>query len=239
MRVLVVDDEHLARERLRQLLADLGVVQVHCQGDSQAAQDWLVRHPADVALLDIGMPGRDGMALARQLRQLPLPPQLIFSTAHDHYAVEAFELNAADYLLKPVRRERLAEALRRAQARLGGRDETPCFVVRQRGRMVNVPFGEARYLKAELKYVTLVTRDGEYLLDEPLVALEQQLGDTVLRIHRNCLVMRDAVQELSQTGDEQWQIRLRDIAEPLPVSRRQIHAIKAALAPAGSVRTIT
>ncbi|QEL57202.1 LytR/AlgR family response regulator transcription factor [Chromobacterium paludis] len=239
LRVLVVDDELLARERLRQQLTDLGVLQVHCQGDGQAALDWLTRHPADVALLDICMPGQDGMALARQLRQLPQAPQLIFSTAHDEYAVEAFELNAADYLLKPVRRERLAEALRRALARVGARLEAPCFVVRQRGRLLHVPLSEARYLKAELKYVTLVTRDGEYLLDEPLVALEEQLGEAVLRIHRNCLVMREAVQELTLAGDEQWQIHLRDIDAPLAVSRRQIPALKRALAGSSVVRTIT
>ncbi|OHX11106.1 hypothetical protein BI343_05900 [Chromobacterium amazonense] len=239
LRVLVVDDETLARERLRQLLGDLGVTQVHCQADSQTALDWLARHPVDVVLLDIGMPGRDGMALARHLRQQALPPQLIFSTAHDHYAVEAFELNAADYLLKPVRRERLAEGLRRAEARCGNPDAPPCFVVRQRGRLLNVPFSEVRYLKAELKYVTLVTRSAEYLLDEALVALEQRLGDAALRIHRSCLVMRDTVQELSQTAVDQWQIKLRDIDQPLPVSRRQIPAIKSALASRHALRTIT
>ncbi|AUH53071.1 DNA-binding response regulator [Chromobacterium sp. ATCC 53434] len=242
LRVVVVDDEMLARERLRQLLADNGVGQVQCLEDGQAALDWLARHPADVVVLDISMPGLDGIEVARLLRRQPLSPQLIFSTAHDHFAVEAFELDAADYLLKPVRRERLAEALRRALTRCGNQASMPGFTVRQRGRLLNVPFSEARYLKAELKYVTLVSRDGEYLLDDALVALEQRLGDAVLRIHRNCLVMRHAVQELRRSGnggDEQWVVRLRDIAEPLPISRRQIHAIKAALAAAPTLRTIT
>ncbi|AAQ57886.1 LytR/AlgR family response regulator transcription factor [Chromobacterium violaceum] len=232
LRALVVDDEALACDRLRQLLADCGVEQVDCLADGQAALDWLARHPVDVLLLDISMPGLDGISLARQLRQQALAPALVFSTAHDHFAVEAFELDAADYLLKPVRRERLEQALRRALARRQGQPQTS-FTVRQRGRLLNVPFADARYLKAELKYVTLVTPDSEYLLDDALVALEQRLGDSALRIHRNCLVMRHAVQELCRggenDGDEQWIVRLRDIPAPLPVSRRQIHALRAAL----------
>ncbi|KUM02213.1 LytTR family DNA-binding domain-containing protein [Chromobacterium subtsugae] len=242
LRVVVVDDEALARERLRQLLADCGVSQVHCLADGQSALAWLAQHPADVLLLDVSMPGLDGMAVARQLRQRPLQPQLVFSTAHDHFAVEAFELNAADYLLKPVRRERLEQALQKALARCGGQAEAPSFTVRQRGRLLTVPFADARYLKAELKYVTLVTPDNEYLLDEALVTLEQRLGGLALRIHRNCLVMRHAVQELRRSGldgDEQWVIRLRDVADPLPVSRRQIPAIKSALSAAPPLRTIT
>ncbi|WP_046156037.1 LytR/AlgR family response regulator transcription factor [Chromobacterium vaccinii] len=231
LRALVVDDEALACERLRQLLADCGVEEVHCLADGKTALDWLACHPVDVLLLDISMPGLDGIALARQLRQQALAPALVFSTAHDHFAVEAFELDAADYLLKPVRRERLEQALQRAQARREGRQQ-PSFTVRQRGRLLNVPFADARYLKAELKYVTLVTSDNEYLLDDALVALEQRLGESALRIHRNCLVMRHAVQELCRGddgGDEQWIVRLRDIPTPLPVSRRQIHALRAAL----------
>ncbi|VEB39887.1 Sensory transduction protein lytR [Chromobacterium violaceum] len=156
LRALVVDDEALACDRLRQLLADCGVEQVDCLADGQAALDWLARHPVDVLLLDISMPGLDGISLARQLRQQALAPALVFSTAHDHFAVEAFELDAADYLLKPVRRERLEQALRRALARRQGQPQTS-FTVRQRGRLLNVPFADARYLKAELKYVTLVT----------------------------------------------------------------------------------
>ncbi|OHX12184.1 LytR/AlgR family response regulator transcription factor [Chromobacterium sphagni] len=243
LRVVVVDDEAPARERLNQLLADCGVSRTHSLADGQSALAWLAQHPADVVLLDISMPGLDGMAVARQLKLQPLAPQLIFSTAHDHFAVEAFELNAADYLLKPVRRERLEQALQRALARCGGQEEAPSFTVRQRGRLLTVPFTDVRYLKAELKYVTLVAQNGEYLLDEALVTLEQRLGGAVLRIHRNCLVMRHAVQELRRSGgdgsEEQWVIRLRDVAAPLPVSRRQIHAIKDALGASPSLRTIT
>ncbi|AXE29891.1 DNA-binding response regulator [Chromobacterium phragmitis] len=231
LRVLVVDDEALARERLRQLLADCGVADIHGLEDGRSALGWLEAHPVDVLLLDISMPDLDGMALARQLRQRTLPPALVFTTAHDHFAVEAFELDAADYLLKPVRRERLEQALQKAQARREGK-RAAGFTVRQRGRLLHVPLADARYLKAELKYVTLVTPNGEYLLDDALVALEQRLGEEALRIHRNCLVMRHAVQELFRGeggAEEHWLVRLRDIPTPLPVSRRQIHALRAAL----------
>ncbi|UTH75880.1 LytTR family DNA-binding domain-containing protein [Chromobacterium sp. IIBBL 290-4] len=241
LKVLVVDDEALACERLLQLLADCGVEEAHGLTDPQAVAAWLDRHPADVVLLDISMPGMDGMTLARQLGQRPQAPALVFSTAHEQFAVEAFELNAADYLLKPVRRARLEEALQRAAQRRAGRPALS-FSVRLRDRVLSIPLEDARYLKAELKYVTLVTHNGEYLLDEPLVTLEKQLGDAVLRIHRNCLVMRGAVQELRKqagSGEELWVIRLRDIDVPLPVSRRQIPAIKSALGKASFIRTIT
>lgn len=237
LRVLVVDDEELARLRLRQLLQDCGVAAVHCVGDGRAALAWLQQQTVDLVLLDVSMPGMNGMTLARQLRQQALPPQLAFSTAHDHFAVEAFELDAADYLLKPVRRERLQQALQRAASRLGQPAAAAAFTVRQRDRMLSVPFAEARYLKAELKYVSLVTPSAHYLLDESLVLLEQRLGDAALRIHRNCLVMRHALQELSrrgEEGEEQWVVRLRDLPEALAVSRRQLHAIKSALAAAKS-----
>lgn len=233
LRVLVVDDEPLARERMVALVAQCGAAAVAALGDSMAASDWLERHAADVLLLDISMPGISGVELARRLRQHPLPPQLIFTTAHEHYAVDAFELDAADYLLKPVRLERLRQALDKAARRCGGKPAIEAhFSVRHRDRLLNIPFSAVRYLKAEQKYVSLVTVDEEYLLDDSLVALEQRLGDSVLRIHRNCLVMRHALQELLRTGnadEELWAVRLRGIAQPLAVSRRQLPAIRASL----------
>ena len=233
LRVLVVDDEPLARERMVALVAQCGAAAVAALGDATAASDWLERHAADVLLLDISMPGISGVELARRLRQHPLPPQLIFTTAHEHYAVDAFELDAADYLLKPVRLERLRQALDKAARRCGGKPAIEAhFSVRHRDRLLTIPFSEVRYLKAEQKYVSLVTADGEYLLDESLVALEQRLGDSVLRIHRNCLVMRHALQALLRTGnadEELWAVRLRGITQPLAVSRRQLPAIRASL----------
>jgi two-component system response regulator AlgR len=201
-------------------------------GDAATASHWLDA-TVDVLLLDISMPGISGVELARSLRQLPLVPQLVFTTAHEQYAVDAFELDAADYLLKPVRLERLRQALEKAAARCGKRPVIEAhFTVRHRDRLLNIPFSAVRYLKAEQKYISLVTADGEYLLDDSLVALEQRLGDSVLRIHRNCLIMRHALQELLRLGDaeeELWGVRLRDIAQPLAVSRRQLPAIRAGL----------
>jgi len=233
LRVLVVDDEPLARERMVGLVAQCGATTVATLGDAAAASHWLERQTVDVLLLDISMPGISGVELARRLRQLPLAPQLVFTTAHEQYAVDAFELDAADYLLKPVRLERLRQALEKAAIRCGKRPAIEAhFTVRHRDRLLNIPFSDVRYLKAEQKYISLVTADGEYLLDDSLVALEQRLGDSVLRIHRNCLVMRHALQALLRLGDavdEQWGVRLRDIAQPLAVSRRQLPAIRAGL----------
>jgi two-component system response regulator AlgR len=233
LRVLVVDDEPLARERLIGQVAQCGATTVAALGDAETASHWLARYSVEVLLLDISMPGISGVELARSLRQLPLVPQLVFTTAHEQYAVDAFELDAADYLLKPVRLERLHQALEKAAVRCGKRPAIEAhFTVRHRDRLLNIPFSAVRYLKAEQKYISLVTSDGEYLLDDSLVALEQRLGDSVLRIHRNCLVMRHALQELLRLGDgveEQWGVRLRDIAQPLAVSRRQLSAIRAGL----------
>lgn len=233
LRVLVVDDEPLARERMVGQVAQCGATTVAALGDAEAASHWLERQAVDVLLLDISMPGISGVELARRLRQLPLAPQLVFTTAHEQYAVDAFELDAADYLLKPVRLERLRQALEKAAIRCGKRPAIEAhFTVRHRDRLLNIPFSDVRYLKAEQKYISLVTADDEYLLDDSLVALEQRLGDSVLRIHRNCLVMRHALQALLRLGDavdDQWGVRLRDIDQPLAVSRRQLPAIRAVL----------
>jgi two-component system response regulator AlgR len=233
LRVLVVDDEPLARERMVGQVAQCGATTVAALADAKAASQWLARQMVDVLLLDISMPGISGVELARRLRQLPLAPQLVFTTAHEQYAVDAFELDAADYLLKPVRLERLRQALEKAAQRCGKRPVIEAhFTVRHRDRLLNIPFSAVRYLKAEQKYISLVTADDEYLLDDSLVALEQRLGDCVLRIHRNCLVMRHALQALLRLGegaDEQWGVSLRGIAQPLLVSRRQLPAIRAAL----------
>ncbi|MBV8678847.1 MAG: response regulator transcription factor [Aquitalea sp.] len=233
LRVLVVDDEPLARERMVALVAQCGATTVAALGDASAAIDWLARQAADVVLLDISMPGLSGIELGRRLQQHPLPPQLIFTTAHENHAIDAFELDAVDYLLKPVRLERLRQALDKAARRSGAMPVIEAyFTVRHRDSLLHIPFSAVRYLKAEQKYVSLVTAEGEYLLDESLVALEQRLGDSVLRIHRNCLVMRHAVQELLRTGsgdEEQWAVRLQGIAQPLAVSRRQLPSLRASL----------
>ena len=233
LHLLIVDDEPLARERMAALAVQCGASVLATLGDANAAMRWLEQHAVDVVLLDISMPGPSGMELALWMKQQALSAQLVFTTAHEHYAVDAFELDAADYLLKPVRLERLGQALDKVSRRIGKTNAPePHFSVKHRDRLLSIPFSSVRYLKAELKYVSLVTEDECYLLDDSLVALEQRLGRTVLRIHRNCLVMRHALEALLRQGgadEESWAVRLRGIDQPLPVSRRQLAAIRSCL----------
>src|SRR6185369_3197725 len=184
LKVLLVDDEELARVRLRGLVNDCAQPKATVVGEAGNATQalvWLQSQPCDLLLLDIHMPGRDGMQLAAELRQLANPPAVVFVTAHAEHALKAFDLEAVDYLTKPVRRERLHAALQRVAARLALPRATPApepvVVVSDRGRVVRVPVSEVLYLKAELKYVTLRTAEHTYVLDDALSDLEQRLGD--------------------------------------------------------------
>jgi two-component system response regulator AlgR len=240
LRVLIVDDEAPARTRLRDLLGDIAAHHpteiIGMAANGVEALRLLEAAPADVVLADIRMPVMDGVELARHLGKLPLPPAVIFVTAYDQYAVEAFELAAVDYLLKPVRAERLAAALAKAEAHRPAVDDAALaglapgerrhFNVGERGRILLLPVGEVLYLRAELKYVTARTAGREYVLDESLVQLEEEFPRRFLRLHRNCLVARDAVQGVERVGeqdgsDAHWAVLLRGVPERLPVSRRQ------------------
>jgi two-component system, LytTR family, response regulator AlgR len=252
LRVLLVDDEALARLRLRSLvddcLAPAAVVAGEAANAAQALA-WLAANGCDLVLLDIHMPGRDGLQLADELRRLgPAGPAVVFVTAHAEHALKAFDLEAADYLTKPVQRERLHAALLRVAARrvppaapgvvaAAGADE-PVIVVSDRGRVVRVPVAEVLYLKAELKYVTLRTAGHTYVLDDALADLEQRLGERFLRVHRNAIVARRAVRALERralAGDsdddagEGWAVRIAPVDEWLAVSRRQVAAVREAL----------
>jgi two-component system response regulator AlgR len=250
--VLIVDDEAPARLRLRQLLADLAE-QVPNEVAGEAANgvealEKLAESGADVALVDIRMPRMDGIELARHLAAQSRGPAVIFVTAYDQYAVTAFDLSAVDYLLKPVRIARLAdalrkvartpttgEALRQAGERLapGGRRQLRCS---ERGKVLLVPAAEVIYFRADLKYVVARTAEREYLLEESLAQLEQEFGDRLLRIHRNCLVARQAIRGFEREreaaageGEAHWVLLLHGVPEHLPVSRRQWPQVKAAL----------
>jgi len=242
--VMIVDDEAPARQRLRDLLADVAV-EVPNAVVAEAANGLLAIAAieglaVDVALVDIRMPKMDGIELARHLVQLEHPPVIIFVTAYDAYAVQAFELNAIDYLVKPVRAQRLAAALHKvhysrppvvpqvlAQIQQGARTHLSCH---ERGRLLLIPLTEILYLKADLKYVTARTASREYLLDESLTHLEQEFSERFIRLHRSVLVAREAIAgfEKSATDDTetQWQALLRGIPEKLPVSRRQWPLVK-------------
>jgi two-component system response regulator AlgR len=242
LKVLVVDDEPLARSRLRTLLAecDAPAVELAAEaGNAAQAMEHLRRQNFDAVLLDIHMPGADGLALAGVLRGLPDAPAVVFVTAYAEHAVTAFELEAVDYLTKPVRLERLALALAKVErvvaARAGGQEtEQEVLVIQDRGRTERVPVLEVLYFKAELKYITVRTAARSYILDGSLSDLEERHGTQFLRVHRNALVSRRAVRALEKHFDpeegEGWAVRLTGIDEALAVSRRQLSAVREALA---------
>lgn len=243
LRALIVDDEALARSRLRTLLGDCKLPAALVEGEAaNAAQavELLRRQAYDLALLDIHMPGADGLTLAQTLRTLPHPPALVFVTAHAEHAVQAFELEAVDYLTKPVRLERLQQALQKAERLLRSRGDTATnaadevLLIQERGRTERVPLAEVLYFKAELKYITVRTTAKTHILDGALSELEEKYGDRFLRIHRNALVARRAVRAIEKYEDpeegEGWAVRLSGVEEMLTVSRRQLAAVREAIA---------
>ncbi len=244
LRVFIADDEAPARERLRELLADIAAeLPTEVAGEAQNGIEAIERLPtsgAQVLLLDIQMPGMGGLEVARHLAGLGIGPAVVFVTAHDRHAVAAFELNALDYLMKPVRAERLAAALRKAvaagppakqQLAHAARQPREYLSVVERNRIVLVPVREIVFLRAELKYVTLRTRAAEHLIEEPLVALETEFAERFVRVHRNCLVARAAVRGFERSANDgeepHWNVVLDGLEERLPVSRRQWAAVRA------------
>ena len=235
LKVFIVDDETPARERLKELLGDIAAeVPASVVGEARHGVEAIELIPASdaqVVLLDIKMPGMGGLEVARHLGTLEQAPRIVFVTAHDRHAVEAFELNALDYLLKPVRAERLAAALRKASVPEGERLEKASgepreyLSVPERHRIVLVPVRDILFLRAEQKYVTVRTPNREHLIEEPLVALEREFAARFVRIHRNCLVARAAIRGFERApGEEEeahWLILLEGVDEKLPVSRRQ------------------
>jgi two-component system, LytTR family, response regulator AlgR len=240
LKVFIADDEEPARERLKTLLGDIAL-QVPAQVVGEArngvqAIELLPPSGAQVLLLDIQMPGMGGLEVARHLARLQQPPRIIFVTAHDRHAVEAFELNALDYLLKPVRANRLAAALKKAtvpeNANLEKAAEAPreYLSLAERNRIVLLPVRDILYLRAEEKYVTVRTRAREHLVEEPLIALEKEFATRFIRIHRNCLVARAAIRGFERApnddGEAHWLVVLDGLEERLPVSRRQWPAVR-------------
>jgi two-component system response regulator AlgR len=242
--VFVVDDEPPARNRLKDLLTDcagqLPLVLVGEAGNGVEALDKLSEVHADVVLMDIRMPQMDGIELAQHLNKLHKPPVIVFTTAYDSYAVKAFEQRAIDYLLKPIRLGRLFEALTRARSAVPIRSEvlqelTPeprkNLSIHERGKIVLVPIDQVLYLRAELKYITVRTIENEYLIEESLIALEKEFALRFVRIHRNCLVAKYAIEGFEKvaetdTSEAHWAARLKGLAELLPISRRQQFIVK-------------
>ena len=243
LRVLVVDDEAPARNRLRDLLADCALkMALEIAGEAangRAALAMLPACEADVVLLDIRMPEIDGIEVAQHIQKLDEPPAVIFTTAYDAYALKAFEVHAIDYLLKPIRLGRLFAALSRARAFAPLRlevlrelktDARSHLSINERGRVHLIPVNAIVFLKAELKYVTVRTAEREFLLEESLAKLEQEFFGRFVRIHRNCLVAKDAIRGFERAtdaeGEGHWVVVLKSVAEKLAVSRRQQHIVR-------------
>lgn len=245
LKVLIVDDESPARSRLRDVLGDIAETHptqiIGMAANGVEALRLLEQSEADVVLADIRMPVMDGVELARHLTRMEHPPAVIFTTAYDAYAVQAFDVAAIDYLLKPVRAERLATALEKVRRMLPDDEvlaglapnERKHFSVSERGRILLLPVDEVVFLRAEQKYVTAHTASAQYLLDETLVQIEQEFPARFLRVHRNCLVARTAILGIERAdeaeGEAHWEVLLRDSAERLPISRRQWPVLKQAL----------
>ena len=243
LRVLVVDDEAPARNRLRDLLADCAAkMPLQIAGEAatgRQALDMLPACNADVVLLDIRMPEMDGIETAQHIRKLDHPPAVIFTTAYDAYALKAFEVHAVDYLLKPIRLARLHDALMRARTLAPLQDEIlremkpdarTHLSINERGRIHLIPVSEVLFLKAELKYVTVRTAAREYLLEESLAKLEQEFFGRFVRVHRNCLVAKEAIRGFERAvdaeGEGHWVVVLNNVDEKIAVSRRQQHIVR-------------
>jgi two-component system response regulator AlgR len=241
MRVLVCDDEHLARERLKRLAEDVRGVEVVAEAANgrEAVTESQRTHP-DVVLLDIRMPDMDGLEAAEHLLNTDKPPAVIFCTAYDEHALQAFKVHAVDYLLKPVNREDLEDALDRAatlnRAQLAAvQDETDDEDGPRRRQHISarthkgielVPVSDVRYFQADQKYVTVRWPGGEVLIDETLKELEDEFGDRFVRIHRNALVALEYLEGMELAEQGHYQVRLRDVEDRLTVSRRHVPGLR-------------
>jgi two-component system, LytTR family, response regulator AlgR len=237
--VLIVDDEPLARERLRFLLEDIRSTHpTHCLGEASDGNGALLlcqEHHADILFLDISMPLLDGLHVAQRLQHKQDStiscPHIIFTTAHRDHACDAFELAATDYLMKPIRRERLIQALEkvRSQTPLSATQHltsTPfSFKIADKAHLSSLPFSEILFFRAEHKYTTLITTQDSYIIEFSLADIEKQYEQDVIRIHRNCLIVRQHLAELKHTS-EGWHVRLTPESTWLEVSRRQVPLIK-------------
>jgi two-component system response regulator AlgR len=239
MNILIVDDEPLARTRLQSLLADVSSANVIGEASNgEQALEMVQQHQPDVVLLDIRMPGMDGMETAAHLSNMENPPAIIFTTAYDQYALDAFKSRAVDYLLKPIKQQQLQQALKAAtrlsRAQLQSLEELqqqqsrqPLHVsARVQGELRLIPVSDILYFLAEHKYVTVRYRDGEVLIEEPLISLEKKFGDNFLRIHRNALVAKQYIQALKKTSLGQFYLQLQHCDNQLEISRRHLPEVR-------------
>lgn len=241
MNVLIVDDEPLARERLARMVGQLDGYRVlePLASNGEEALTLIDNLRPDIVLLDIRMPGLDGLQVAARLCEREAPPAVIFCTAHDEFALEAFQVSAVGYLVKPVRPEALEEALKKAErpnrmqlaalTRPAEDHGAPRSHIGARTRkgIDLIPLEQVIYFIADHKYVTLRHEHGEVLLDEPLKALEDEFGERFVRIHRNALVARSRIERLQRTPMGHFQLYLRGLGdEALTVSRRHVAGVR-------------
>ncbi len=238
MKIVIADDEPLARDRLRTLLSELQGMEVVAEAsDGRHALHACAEHEPDLVLLDIAMPGIDGLEAARHLAAFEPRPAVVFCTAYDIHALSAFEAEAIDYLVKPVRAERLAAALERVRTFAAGRERSDGapgqrrshLCARLRGSLRLIPIEDVHYLHAEEKYVIVHHARGEDLIEESLKSLEDEFGERFVRIHRNCLVARHDIVELKRSTDGHVYAVLRHGKQPLEVSRRCVAGLRETL----------
>ncbi len=236
MNILITDDEQLARERLRSMLDELSHTVVSEAANGEQALHLCEQHQPDIILLDIRMPGMDGLETAHHLMQLAQPPAIIFTTAFDEYALRAFKTRAVDYLLKPVRLRELETALaaatrlnrvqQNAVDELKSETSTPLYVSAQvKGSVRLIPLEDVYYFQADQKYVTICYRQGEVLIDDSLVTIERRYPQ-LLRIHRNALVSTNYIAALEKDAEGRCHLRLRDCDMLLEISRRHLAEVR-------------
>jgi two-component system, LytTR family, response regulator AlgR len=241
LNILIADDETPARNRMRDLLAEIENVAVVAEAkNGKEAIDLALQTKPDLMLLDIRMPVMDGIEAAQHAQKLEPKPHIIFTTAFDAYAIKAFDLNAIDYLLKPIRLERLQAAIDKAHAlqpnihaALSALKKARTHLsIHERGRVLLVPIETIIYLRAELKYITVRTAEREYLIEESLTHLEAEFGERFIRLHRNCLVAPQFIAGYEKRKNEddelQWVAILKNIPETVAISRRQQHLVRQA-----------
>jgi len=238
MRVLIVDDEPPARERLRSMLAEAGDFEVAGEaGHGEQAIDLVDRLTPDIVLLDVRMPGIDGLEVARHLAALPEPPAVIFTTAFDEYALQAFDSEAVAYLLKPIRAEKLRAALAKAarltrpqlqQVAAAAREPTHRMHIGVRGRdgLKLIPIEEVFYFHADQKYTTVKHLKGEDLIEDSLKTLEEEFSASFVRIHRNAVVNTRYLERIARDASGQHFVHLRGLPDALEVSRRMAGDLK-------------
>lgn len=241
LNILIADDETPARNRMRDLLSDIEDVTVVAEAkNGKEAIDLALQARPDLMLLDIRMPVMDGIEAAQHAQKIEPKPYIIFTTAFDAYAIKAFDLNAIDYLLKPIRLERLQTAINKAHALKPAQIEAlkplqktrTHLSIHERGRVLLIPIETIIYLRAELKYITVRTAEREYLIEESLTYLEAEFGERFIRLHRNCLVAPPFIagyeKRLNQDNEAQWVALLKGINETITISRRQQHLVRQA-----------